>query len=148
MVTHSSTDIVEAAKRMQAFNSLTQLVGSPWDTIDQREKDHWIGLATVALRASITVAQGPTEPLQCLRCGTVDAFGPVLKVRGECICQDQHRRGYCTEPGCPYALSSTSRECGLCGGPLPCLTHSQGLTVTSPTRQTETATDVGTGKQP
>jgi hypothetical protein len=34
---------------MQAFNSLTQLIGSPWDTIDQREKDHWIGLATVAL---------------------------------------------------------------------------------------------------
>ncbi len=21
-----------------------------------------------------------------------------------CICQDQHRRGYCTEPGCPYAV--------------------------------------------
>ncbi len=21
-----------------------------------------------------------------------------------CICQDQHRRGYCTEPGCPYNL--------------------------------------------
>lgn len=20
---------------------------------------------------------------------------------GECICQEQHRRGYCTEPGCP-----------------------------------------------
>ena len=20
-----------------------------------------------------------------------------------CICQDQHRRGYCTEPGCPYS---------------------------------------------
>lgn len=25
---------------------------------------------------------------------------------GRCICQEQHRRGYCTEPGCPYALSS------------------------------------------
>ena len=23
---------------------------------------------------------------------------------GGCICQDQHRRGYCTEPGCPYAI--------------------------------------------
>src|SRR6185369_1508950 len=22
-----------------------------------------------------------------------------------CICQEQHRRGYCTEPGCPYAQS-------------------------------------------
>lgn len=22
---------------------------------------------------------GPSEPLQCLRCGTVDAFGPVSK---------------------------------------------------------------------
>ncbi len=26
-------------------------------------------------------AQGPTEPLQCLRCGTVDAFGPASKDR-------------------------------------------------------------------
>lgn len=29
------------------------------------------------------------------------------------------------------AVSSTSRECGLCGGPLPCLTHSQGLPLSS-----------------
>ena len=29
-------------------------------------------------------------------------------------------------------ITSTTRECGLCGGPLPCLTHSQGLTVPSP----------------
>lgn len=24
-------------------------------------------------------ARGPSEPLQCLRCGTIDAFGPVSK---------------------------------------------------------------------
>lgn len=24
------------------------------------------------------------------------------KSEGGCICQEQHRRGYCTEPGCPY----------------------------------------------
>lgn len=34
-----------------------------------------------------------------------------------CICQDQHRRGYCTEPGCPYnidrpAVSISSPERG------------------------------------
>jgi hypothetical protein len=26
--------------------------------------------------------------------------------QGGCICQEQHRRGYCTEPGCPYANQS------------------------------------------
>lgn len=26
------------------------------------------------------------------------------KALGGCICQNQHRRGYCTEPECPYAL--------------------------------------------
>lgn len=25
---------------------------------------------------------------------------------GGCICQDQHRRGYCTEPGCPFSEQS------------------------------------------
>lgn len=28
----------------------------------------------------------------------------VERVAG-CICQNQHRRGYCTEPGCPYSMS-------------------------------------------
>lgn len=31
---------------------------------------------------------------------------PVDVMEG-CICQDRHRRGYCTEPGCPYSISST-----------------------------------------
>lgn len=26
-----------------------------------------------------------------------------------CICQDQQRRGYCTEPGCPYASDRAAR---------------------------------------
>ena len=25
-----------------------------------------------------------------------------LQGSGNCICQEQHRRGYCTEPGCSY----------------------------------------------
>lgn len=33
----------------------------------------------------------------------------ALTSTDRCICQDQHRRGYCTEPGCPYALPSTER---------------------------------------
>jgi hypothetical protein len=28
---------------------------------------------------------------------------PLHNIEGRCICQDQHRRGYCTEPGCPYS---------------------------------------------
>jgi len=28
---------------------------------------------------------------------------PDHNTEGRCICQDQHRRGYCTEPGCPYS---------------------------------------------
>jgi hypothetical protein len=40
---------------------------------------------TIALRdAEAKIAQmrsGPSEPLQCLRCGTIDAFGPVSKER-------------------------------------------------------------------
>ncbi|WP_409188397.1 hypothetical protein [Bradyrhizobium sp. RDM4] len=27
----------------------------------------------------------------------------ALPSQGACICQEQHRRGYCTEPGCPYS---------------------------------------------
>jgi hypothetical protein len=46
-------------------------------------------------------------------------------------------------PEPPVALSVTSplRECGFCGGPLPCLTHSQGLSQSSPIRRT--CTDCG-----
>lgn len=51
------------------------------------------------------ITSGPTEPLRCLRCGTVDAFGPASP-QGHCIRQEKHRRGYCTEPGCPYSLTS------------------------------------------
>ena len=29
----------------------------------------------------------------------------ILVALGACICQDQHRRGYCTEPGCPYSMA-------------------------------------------
>jgi len=36
------------------------------------------------------------------------------------------------------SIPSTDSECGFCGGPLPCLTHSQGLSVTRPQRETAT----------
>jgi hypothetical protein len=29
--------------------------------------------------------------------------------RPGCICQEQHRRGYCTEPGCPYSVTRPHR---------------------------------------
>lgn len=38
-------------------------------------------------------------------------------------------------PGGPV-LPSTPSECGLCGGPVPCLTHSHGLPVSSTPRDT------------
>lgn len=28
---------------------------------------------------------------------------PEIETPAGCVCQDQHRRGYCTEPGCPYS---------------------------------------------
>ena len=31
------------------------------------------------LRHPVQAVRGPSEPLQCLRCGTIDAFGPVSK---------------------------------------------------------------------
>lgn len=37
------------------------------------------------------------------------ALSPLAST-GRCICQDQHRRGHCTEPGCPYAMTSPHRE--------------------------------------
>ena len=30
-----------------------------------------------AMEKALAASTGPTEPLQCLRCGTVDAFGAV-----------------------------------------------------------------------
>lgn len=33
---------------------------------------------------------------------------PAATVETGCICQDQHRRGYCTEPGCPNSLTRCS----------------------------------------
>lgn len=31
------------------------------------------------IRDDAQAVRGPSEPLQCLRCGTIDAFGPVSK---------------------------------------------------------------------
>ncbi len=33
----------------------------------------------------------------------------LTPAKSGCICQDQHRRGRCTEPGCPYAMTSDQR---------------------------------------
>jgi len=51
--------ILDAAKRMQSFNALTQLVTIPWDDIDPQERNHWIGLACAALRGGH--AQTPAD---------------------------------------------------------------------------------------
>jgi hypothetical protein len=33
-------------------------------------------------------------------------YTDVAQAACRCICQEQHRRGYCTEPGCPYSVTS------------------------------------------
>jgi hypothetical protein len=33
----------------------------------------------------------------------------LQELQAGCVCQDRHRRGYCTEQGCPYAMTSTDR---------------------------------------
>jgi hypothetical protein len=35
---------------------------------------------------------------------------PDHNTEGRCICQDQHRRGYCTEPGCPYSSHTQNTQ--------------------------------------
>lgn len=48
----------------------------------------------------------PGDPrLSQIICGNGDE---ATKSEGGCICQDQHRRGYCTEPGCPHAVRPSS----------------------------------------
>jgi hypothetical protein len=37
---------------------------------------------------------------RCVMCGGAR----IIENAPGCICQNQHRRGYCTEPGCPYGL--------------------------------------------
>lgn len=87
------SDIESAAKRMQQFNSLTQLISSPWDTIDQREKDHWIGLATVALSlaATPTIAGGEDT-------AWTDWFGRAEPFDGV---EEAFRAGYRTSAATP-----------------------------------------------
>jgi len=42
---------LEAAKRMQCLNATLQLKTQCWNEIDEREQQHWIDLASVALAA-------------------------------------------------------------------------------------------------
>jgi hypothetical protein len=39
----------------------------------------------------------------------------VAQSVGRCICQNQHRRGYCTEPGCPFAVAQRPSDAFLQG---------------------------------
>lgn len=57
--TSPESAILDAAKRMQSFNALTQLVTIPWDDIDPQERNHWIGLACATLRGDL--AQRPAD---------------------------------------------------------------------------------------
>lgn len=37
---------------------------------------------------------------------------PAVPSAGRCVCQDRHRRGHCTEPGCPYAAPQPASNAG------------------------------------
>ena len=92
---------LEAAKKLlisAAVGSCTCNTKSPeliWHASDCRYATIMTALENVEI-----AQRGPSEPLQCLRCGTVDAFGPAPpgkagKPRGcdpcswpECGCQN------------------------------------------------------------
>jgi hypothetical protein len=50
------------------------------------------------------------EPGECKYRAGGDAVAGEAKTVAGCICQDQHRRGYCTEPGCSHAVAATPPE--------------------------------------
>lgn len=51
---------------------------------------------------------GPEDKALKPRAGV--APGPSGPAGGECVCQDQHRRGYCIERGCPYAIAPVGED--------------------------------------
>ncbi len=64
------------------------------------ERDHNLGLEEDLIEAAAALRAPPASPLRGRETSPID----------RCICQDQHRRGYCTEPGCPYALASSPEQ--------------------------------------
>lgn len=64
---------------------------------------HGSGKTVEISYADIDLAANEIEFLQ-KRLSEALAMSPAHRdTEGRCICQDQHRRGYCTEPGCPYS---------------------------------------------
>lgn len=67
----------------EATNAVvTGMVKCLLDHIDELEADLNCAVALgrmagAALKPLLQEKRGPSEPLQCLRCGTVDAFGPI-----------------------------------------------------------------------
>jgi hypothetical protein len=59
------------------------------------------GMQMPATEGAIT--QRPAHPMDTISGGPVGPSDSSVP-NTECICQDQHRRGYCTEIGCPYSL--------------------------------------------
>lgn len=61
-----------------SINCPACMVVMPGATSDENELiGCWNGRADILSNAQ--TVRGPSEPLQCLRCGTIDAFGPVSK---------------------------------------------------------------------
>lgn len=62
----STIIVIEAAKRMQCLNAMLQLKTQVWSEIDEREQQHWIDLATVALAAPLQDDLAHPERLKAL----------------------------------------------------------------------------------
>jgi hypothetical protein len=90
----------------------------PGETVDvqvmkQRIIDRFAANASAEARLRVKTSDGfEVETLQSGRITKIisgpytealSAVGVEAKKSEGCICQNQHRRGYCTEPGCSYA---------------------------------------------
>lgn len=80
-----------------------------WMVVDQemRQRPKALEVENLQLRSALTAirdriwtdGESYDERIGDLKWLAIEALG------SRCICQNQHRRGYCTELGCPYALS-------------------------------------------
>ena len=57
----TDAEVLTAARAMAGFNYLSMLQDRPWESLDKREQEHWVGLA----KASLLVAR-PTPPSTAL----------------------------------------------------------------------------------
>jgi len=88
----------------------------PWDRTTIEAGDIVVATVNTMMRGEEAVASA-RQLVE--RANATFAASPVPSA--QCVCQDQHRRGRCTEPGCPYSITSTDPKtatllpCPFCG---------------------------------